>query len=170
MPLTSVSAGQRLNRRRASLYAGCCQVPLADLRERADFASELRKDIVVICGRRGLLVALVWSPRGPVFERWRDIDSEAGRGVARRRVRRRRANVARDILGFATIEGARACRLDHKIGSVAVGKQADLVLLDLGRINVAPVNDPVGSLVQSADTSTSRGCSSPARPSNGMGP
>src|SRR2546428_333449 len=80
-------------------------------------------------------------------------DRPRRRGLARSRGEEVVFHSARDTLGFATIEGARACRLDHKIGSVAVGKQAELVLLDLGRINVAPVNDPVGSLVQSADTS-----------------
>lgn len=59
----------------------------------------------------------------------------------------------RDLLAFATTEGARACGLDHKIGSITVGKQADLVLLDFSRLNVAPANDPAGTIVQSADTS-----------------
>ena len=35
----------------------------------------------------------------------------------------------RDVLEFATIDGARACALDHKIGTITPGKQADIVLL-----------------------------------------
>jgi predicted amidohydrolase YtcJ len=35
-----------------------------------------------------------------------------------------------DVLSFATVEGARACHLDHKVGSLAEGKQADLVVLN----------------------------------------
>src|SRR4029077_15270924 len=35
----------------------------------------------------------------------------------------------RDVLEFATVEGARACALDHKIGSLTPGKQADVILI-----------------------------------------
>jgi 5-methylthioadenosine/S-adenosylhomocysteine deaminase len=59
----------------------------------------------------------------------------------------------RDVLEFATIDGARACALDHKIGSIAPGKQADLVLIKSDRVNVAPLIDPVATVVVSADTS-----------------
>jgi 5-methylthioadenosine/S-adenosylhomocysteine deaminase len=59
----------------------------------------------------------------------------------------------RDVLEFATIEGARACGFDDKVGSIARGKQADLVLLRTDRINVAPLIDPVTSAVVFADTS-----------------
>ena len=59
----------------------------------------------------------------------------------------------RDVLEFATIEGARACGFDDKVGSIARGKQADLVQLRTDRINVAPLIDPVTSAVVFADTS-----------------
>jgi 5-methylthioadenosine/S-adenosylhomocysteine deaminase len=59
----------------------------------------------------------------------------------------------RDVLEFATIEGARACGLEAKVGSLAPGKQADLVLLRTDRVNVAPLIDPVTTAVVFADTS-----------------
>ena len=59
----------------------------------------------------------------------------------------------RDVLEFATIDGARACALDHKIGTVTPGKQADLVLVRTDQVNVAPVIDPVATVVICADTS-----------------
>jgi len=59
---------------------------------------------------------------------------------------------ARDVLELATIEGARANGLESKIGSLAVGKQADVILLRKDRINVMPVNDPVGAVVLGMDT------------------
>jgi cytosine/adenosine deaminase-related metal-dependent hydrolase len=59
----------------------------------------------------------------------------------------------RDVLEFATIDGARACALDHKIGTITPGKQADIILIRTDQVNVAPVVDPVGTVVTSADTS-----------------
>jgi cytosine/adenosine deaminase-related metal-dependent hydrolase len=59
----------------------------------------------------------------------------------------------RDVLEFATIEGARACALDDKVGSLAPGKQADIVLLKAKAINTAPMVDPIATIVVFADTS-----------------
>jgi 5-methylthioadenosine/S-adenosylhomocysteine deaminase len=59
----------------------------------------------------------------------------------------------RDVLEFATIEGARACALDHKVGSITPGKEGDVVLIKTTEINTMPVYDPVGTVVVFADTS-----------------
>jgi 5-methylthioadenosine/S-adenosylhomocysteine deaminase len=59
----------------------------------------------------------------------------------------------RDVLEFATIDGARACALDHKIGTITPGKQADVILIRTDQVNVAPVVDPVATVVMCADTS-----------------
>jgi len=59
----------------------------------------------------------------------------------------------RDVLEFATIDGARACALDDKIGSLTPGKQADVILIRTDQVNVAPVVDPVATVVIAADTS-----------------
>ena len=58
----------------------------------------------------------------------------------------------RDVLRWATLEGARANGLDSKIGSLAPGKQADIILLRTDRINVTPLNDPVTAVVAGMDT------------------
>jgi cytosine/adenosine deaminase-related metal-dependent hydrolase len=58
-----------------------------------------------------------------------------------------------DVLEFATIDGARACGLEDKVGSLTPGKQADIVLLQTNAINTAPMVDPVGTIVVFADTS-----------------
>ena len=52
-----------------------------------------------------------------------------------------------DALAMATIEGARAMGLEAEIGSLAVGKQADLVALDFRRVHLTPAPDPLGTLV-----------------------
>ena len=59
----------------------------------------------------------------------------------------------RDALEFATIEGAKANGLAAKVGSLTPGKQADVICLRKDRINVMPVNDPVGAVVLGMDTS-----------------
>ncbi len=58
----------------------------------------------------------------------------------------------RDVLEFATIEGARTVGLAHKTGSLTPGKEADIIMLRTDRLNVVPLNDPVGAVVVGADT------------------
>jgi 5-methylthioadenosine/S-adenosylhomocysteine deaminase len=53
----------------------------------------------------------------------------------------------RDVLEFATIEGARCAGLDHKVGTLTPGKEADIVLLSADRINVWPLNNAPGAVV-----------------------
>jgi 5-methylthioadenosine/S-adenosylhomocysteine deaminase len=53
-----------------------------------------------------------------------------------------------EVLRMATIEGARAIGLGDQIGSLEVGKQADLILVDLTAPNLSPVLDgPVRNIV-----------------------
>ncbi|MGO2113069.1 MAG: amidohydrolase family protein, partial [Pseudoclavibacter sp.] len=54
-----------------------------------------------------------------------------------------------DVLEFATIQGAHATGLADQIGSITVGKQADLVLLDATGLEFTPLNNPVGGIVYS---------------------
>ena len=51
---------------------------------------------------------------------------------------------ATEVLRAATIEGARALGLGDVIGSVEVGKRADLVLVDLAAPHLTPVHDVAG--------------------------
>jgi cytosine/adenosine deaminase-related metal-dependent hydrolase len=60
---------------------------------------------------------------------------------------------ARNVLGFATIEGARTNALDHKVGSLTPGKEADFIMLQTQAVNVAPMNDPIAAVVLAMDTS-----------------
>ncbi len=57
---------------------------------------------------------------------------------------------ARDALEFATIQGARACGLDDRIGTLTPGKDADIVLLGTKRLNMSPVNNPVAAAALAA--------------------
>jgi 5-methylthioadenosine/S-adenosylhomocysteine deaminase len=53
----------------------------------------------------------------------------------------------RDVLGWATMNGARDLRLDKKVGSLTPGKEADIIILDAEAINVAPLNHVPGAVV-----------------------
>ncbi len=57
----------------------------------------------------------------------------------------------RDVLRFATVNGAKDLRLDHKTGSLTPGKEADIILLDATAINVAPLNQVPGAVVSLMD-------------------
>lgn len=54
---------------------------------------------------------------------------------------------ARDVLTFATINGAKGLHLDHKTGSLTPGKEADIIILDADALNVAPLNNVPGAVV-----------------------
>lgn len=54
-----------------------------------------------------------------------------------------------DVLEFATIEGARALGLDHRIGSLTPGKDADVIMVRADGWAMSPLNNPAGALVYS---------------------
>jgi cytosine/adenosine deaminase-related metal-dependent hydrolase len=53
----------------------------------------------------------------------------------------------RDVLRYATMNGAKHLRLDKKTGSLTPGKEADILILDATAINVAPLNQVPGAVV-----------------------
>jgi cytosine/adenosine deaminase-related metal-dependent hydrolase len=57
----------------------------------------------------------------------------------------------RDVLRYATMNGAKALRLDGKVGSLTPGKEADIIILDATAINVAPLNQVPGAVVSLMD-------------------
>jgi 5-methylthioadenosine/S-adenosylhomocysteine deaminase len=57
----------------------------------------------------------------------------------------------RDVLRYATMNGAKALRLDGKTGSLTPGKEADIIILDATKINVAPLNQVPGAVVSLMD-------------------
>jgi 5-methylthioadenosine/S-adenosylhomocysteine deaminase len=58
-----------------------------------------------------------------------------------------------DVLRFATVAGAESCGLGDRIGRIAPGMAADLVVLRADTVNTMPVVDPRATVVVSADTS-----------------
>ena len=55
----------------------------------------------------------------------------------------------RDVLEYATVEGARANGLERKVGTLTPGKEADIILLRTNMFNVMPMNNAVGAVVTS---------------------
>jgi 5-methylthioadenosine/S-adenosylhomocysteine deaminase len=51
------------------------------------------------------------------------------------------------VLEFATIEGARCANLDDKVGSLTPGKDADLLMLRADALDVWPLNNAPGAVV-----------------------
>jgi cytosine/adenosine deaminase-related metal-dependent hydrolase len=60
---------------------------------------------------------------------------------------------AKEILEMATIGGARVLNMDKEIGSIEIGKKADLVLFETESVNMQPVYDFYSVLVYSANPS-----------------
>jgi cytosine/adenosine deaminase-related metal-dependent hydrolase len=63
------------------------------------------------------------------------------------------AITTRDVLEFATLQGARANGLGDRVGSLTPGKQADLVLIRAEDVNNMPLNTAIGTVVSGADSS-----------------
>src|SRR5438132_1672912 len=57
----------------------------------------------------------------------------------------------RQVLRFATLNGAKGLRLDGKTGSLTPGKEADIIILDATALNVAPLNQVPGAVVSLLD-------------------
>jgi cytosine/adenosine deaminase-related metal-dependent hydrolase len=59
----------------------------------------------------------------------------------------------REALKWATINGARMIHQERRIGSLAPGKQADIILLRADDLTIFPVHEPVSSVVTQAGVS-----------------
>jgi 5-methylthioadenosine/S-adenosylhomocysteine deaminase len=59
---------------------------------------------------------------------------------------------AHQAVEMATINGARALGMADRIGSIEVGKCADLIAINLAELNTQPVYDPVAQIVYAASS------------------
>ena len=67
--------------------------------------------------------------------------------MARARAKRPEALLASDALRLATLDAARALRLDAEVGTLAPGKRADLAVVSLAGSPYHPVEDPAAAVV-----------------------
>jgi 5-methylthioadenosine/S-adenosylhomocysteine deaminase len=70
--------------------------------------------------------------------------------LAKGGARRPTALPAERALAMATLDGARALGLDREIGSIELGKSADLTAVDLGELELTPCYHPISHLVYAA--------------------
>jgi 5-methylthioadenosine/S-adenosylhomocysteine deaminase len=57
---------------------------------------------------------------------------------------------AEKVMEMATIDGARAVGLEAQIGSIEIGKKADLIVIDYQNAFMTPIHNPVSAIVYSA--------------------
>lgn len=112
----------------------------------------LAREVGVACG---LGADIVSGGSGDLFTQMR-LALVAGRMAANDRLGACRIMpetltlTAEDALRAVTIEGARVAGLEREVGSLEVGKRADLMLLRTHSTNMAPVLDPVKAVVMQA--------------------
>ncbi len=94
--------------------------------------------------------SMLWVMRH-AFQHQREIDNRTlhaqGQWPAEKS---QHATHTRHALEWVTMGGAKALRMDHKIGSIAPGKQADLAMINARGMNIFPVlpgGDPVHAVV-----------------------
>lgn len=100
--------------------------------------------------RAGIPVGI--GPDGPMSGNTLDLFSQFGVVSIFAKVlgRSRKALPTRDVIRMATIEGAQVLGLDADVGSLEIGKTADLIRIDLSAPRLQPIYDPYSVLVFAA--------------------
>ncbi len=57
---------------------------------------------------------------------------------------------AEEVIEMATIRGAKALMIDNMVGSIEVGKRADIITIDYWKPHLKPMNNPISHLVYAA--------------------
>lgn len=107
--------------------------------------------------RPGLGVGDVTASPGDMFAQMRSVISIQHATLFDRKLAGRggvpKLLTTRDVIRYATSDGARVVGLAGVAGSLEPGMQADVIVLRADRPNIAPLNDPIGAVVWGMDTS-----------------
>jgi len=98
--------------------------------------------------------SMLWVTRH-AFQEQRAMDNRSLREAGKWPAAGQHATHTRDALEWATAGGAKALRLEGKVGSLVPGKQADLVMIDTRGMNIFPAlpgGDPAHAVVMYAET------------------
>ena len=99
--------------------------------------------------------SMLWVTRH-AFQEQRAMDNRSLREAGKWPTSSEHATHTRDALEWATLGGAKALRLEKKVGSLAPGKQADIAMIDTRGMNIFPAlpgGDPAHAVVMYAETS-----------------
>ncbi|HEX2543873.1 MAG TPA: amidohydrolase family protein, partial [Ramlibacter sp.] len=99
--------------------------------------------------------SMLWVMRH-AFLHQRDLDNRSLFAEGAWPAKTNHSTLTRDAIYWATMGGAKAFRLDHKIGSITPGKQADLLMIDARSPNIfpgLPGGNPAHIVVMYAETS-----------------
>ncbi len=102
--------------------------------------------------------SMLWVMRH-AFQQQREMDNRSLHAVGQWPAATQHATHTRDALYWATMGGAKALRLDHRIGSITPGKQADIALVGMDGMNTfaaMPGGDPVHAVVMYAEAADVR--------------
>jgi len=97
--------------------------------------------------------SMLWVMRH-AFHHQRELDNRSLYALGQWPAKTQHSTQTQDALYWATMGGARAMKLDHKIGSLTPGKQADLALIDTRGMNLfgaMPGGDPAHAIVLYAE-------------------
>jgi cytosine/adenosine deaminase-related metal-dependent hydrolase len=99
--------------------------------------------------------SMLWVMRH-AFLHQRDLDNRSLHALGEWPAKTQHSTLTRDAIYWATMGGAKAFRLDHRVGSITPGKQADLILIDGDSPNIFPGlarGNPAHAAVMYAETS-----------------
>lgn len=57
---------------------------------------------------------------------------------------------ANQVFKMATLNGAKLLRMEDKLGSLEIGKKADITVIDINKSHIAPVHNPISAIVYCA--------------------
>jgi len=106
--------------------------------------------------RPSLSVDVETSVPGDFFNQMRSVFSQQKNEIWEKRLAGDKNPPAflkvREVLEWATVEGARANGLEKKVGTLTPGREADIIMLRTDQLNVMPYNNAVGAVVTSMGT------------------
>lgn len=119
---------------------------------------KLASGIADVVALRGAGLVLGLGADGAPCNNRLDALSELRLALLLSKVKRKQADALSplDALAFLTIEGARALGLDAEVGSIELGKRADITVVGLDGLHQAPLVDPVSALCYASTASDVR--------------